>query len=195
MTDVAHLVPEGADASAPARRRAAFTRDVVEAASAWTMKQPWRTSVRCIARARPPCTGRIEVQVVTQHAIDWACSDCDEQGTITGYAEDASNLSRYRPKGQLVTWYVGEAGGEYLREETRGQPHLRAVLARASPSHEPQNLLVLRANASELQELAALIDSARRRRTLRRNARPIADEFLASVRSVLGAWDVEQAEA
>jgi hypothetical protein len=71
---------------------------------------------------------------------------------------------------------------------------LRAVLARASPSDEPQDLLALRATASELHELAALIDSARRRRTLRRNARPIADELLASVRSVIGAWDVEPAE-
>jgi hypothetical protein len=148
--------PEGADASAPAKRRAAFTRGVVEAASSWTMGQPWRTSVRCIARVQPPCTGRIQVQLVTQHAIDWACSDSDEQGRITGYTGDASNLSRYRPQGPLVTWYVGETGWEYLRQETSGQPHLRAVLARASPSQEPQNLLVLRATAAERLALSCV---------------------------------------
>jgi hypothetical protein len=195
MTDVAHLGPEGPMLQRPPDAGLRSQGPWSKQHPSWTIEQPWRATVRYIARTQPPCTGRIQVQVVTQHAIDWACSDCDERGTITGYAEDASNLSRYHPKGQLVTWYLGEAGGEYLREETRGQPHLRAVLARASPSNEPQNLLVSRATANELHELADLIDSARRSHTLHRNARPIADELLASVRSVLGAWDVAHGEA
>jgi len=52
----------------------------------------------------------IQVHAVTEQPIDWACSVCDEQGTITGYAGDASDLSQYRPRGQLVTWYIGQAG-------------------------------------------------------------------------------------
>lgn len=194
MTDVAHLVPEGVDAPAPAMRRAAFTREVIEAASSSTILGSWRTSVRCIARIRPPCSGRIQVHAVTRDTVEWACSDCDEQGTITGYANDASNLARHRPKGTLVTWYIGDAGRAYLREITKGLAHLRAVIARASPVDEPQGLLVLQAAVAEIRELASLLDTARRRGSLRRIDRQIADELLASARSVLGASDLKQAQ-
>lgn len=144
-----------------------------------------------VHRPRPTALyWQTQVQVVTQHATEWACSECDEQGTVTGYGEDAVNLSRYLQRVSSWRGTLAKPGRSIFEKRAA---HLRAVLGRASPSNEPQNLLVLRATAGELDELAPLIDSARRRRTLRRNARPVADELLASFRSVLGAWDVEQA--
>ena len=49
VTDLQHLVPEFVkDAPAPAKRRAAFTREVVEAATCRDWKEPW-ISLRCTA--------------------------------------------------------------------------------------------------------------------------------------------------
>lgn len=110
---------------------------------AWSKQPPlgrWRSlggsSVRCIARARPPCTGRTQVQMVTQHAIEWACSECDEQGTpkrgfpVSG-AISAGNL---RPPN--THWEAAASVGRPPRLSPGGsRPSRRSISAAPRADH------------------------------------------------------------
>ena len=86
VTDLQHLVPEFVkDAPAPAKRRAAFTREVVEAATCRVWKEAWISAVPCVARVgRRLCRGRIRVVSSTLDSIEWCCTDCPETGA-TGH--------------------------------------------------------------------------------------------------------------
>ncbi len=160
VTDLQHLVPEFVkDAPAPAKRRAAFTREVVEAATCRTWREPWISAVPCVARVgRRLCRGRIRIVISTLESVEWCCTDCPENGVITGHVETPSDLSAYAPKGKLVFWGIDDAERDFLREHTAEMFELRSIISRARPHVDVPGLLLIDATVDELDEMYTLVE-------------------------------------
>ena len=160
VTDVQHLVPEFAeDAPAPAKRRAAFARAVVEAATCRDSKEPWISAVHCVARVnRRLCRGRIRITSSTIERVEWCCTDCPENGVITGHVGTPSDLSAYVPKGKLVLWGIDDQERDFLREQTAGMFELRSIISRARPHVDVPGLLLIDATVEELDEMYTLVE-------------------------------------
>jgi hypothetical protein len=160
VSDFRHLVaPDAKDAQAAARRRARFTSDVVEAATSRRKGPAWRSAVRCIARVgRRACRAYVDVGYNDEQRIGWSCAACGEQGTITGFAGAAVDLSRYVPRGKEVLWGFDEQERKLLRDATEELPNLRAVLARACPQVEIPGLLLVDATVPELDLMYTLVE-------------------------------------
>lgn len=182
VTDVQHLVPESDKlAPAPAQRRAAFTREVTEAATARATMEPWNTAVHCVARVnRRLCRGRIRILSATLESIEWCCSDCPENGVITGYVGTPSDLSRYAPQGKLVFWGIDDEERSFLIAETVGVFELRAIVCRARPHADVPGLLLIDATVEELDEMYTLVEELTDMRTGRRQ-RDLLDGLRASL--------------
>lgn len=160
VTDVQHLVPECVeDAPAPAKRRAAFTRAVAEAATSRVAQEPWVSAVPCVARvSRRLCRGRIRIVSSTPESIEWCCTHCPENGVITGHVGTTSDLSAYAPEGKLVCWGIDDAERDFLREHTADTFKLRGIIARARPHADVPGLLLINATVEELDEMYTLVE-------------------------------------
>jgi hypothetical protein len=172
-TDVGHLAPMD-DLTMPlaARRRSAFTRELVEAATSRRAAESWCSAVRCIARVgRRVCGERIHVEQPKPGQVAWSCAACGEAGVVTGFAGTEFDMSAYVPGTKKVRiWGFDDESREVLLARTTQLPSLRAVLARASPSAEIPGLLVLQATVDELDEIYTLVehltDATRSRRRI-----------------------------
>lgn len=168
VTAMGDLPPEGAPVPAAARRRADFTRAVVEAATSRPEEDaPWLSAVRCIGASG--CAGRVEVQDDFGHGeVRWRCATCGDEGVVRGWEHCHHDLSDFTPFDDQRPWALGEAEHELLLGATRGLPDLRAVIVRASPHPKEPALLVAQATMDELRELSLLVaelaDAARGRR-------------------------------
>jgi hypothetical protein len=182
VTDVQHLVPES-DKLAPARakRRAAFTREVVEVATARVANEPWTSAVHCVARVgRRLCRGHIRILSATLESIEWCCADCPENGVITGYVGTPSDLSRYAPQGKLVFWGIDDEDRQFLLTETVGIRDLHAIVCRAQPHVDVPGLLLIDATVEELDEMYTLVEELTDVMTGRRQ-RDVLDALRASL--------------
>lgn len=157
VTDMGDLPPEGASVPAAARRRAEFTRSVVEAATSRpTEDTPWVSAVRCIASR---CAGRVEVVDDFDHGeVRWRCAACGDEGVVRGWEHCEHDLSDFEAFEDPRQWYLEEAEHELLLEGTRGLPELRAVIMGASPDPNDPQLLVVKATVEELDELYTLVE-------------------------------------
>lgn len=164
VTDAGHL-PSEVDPKAPlaGRRRARFTFEVVETATARSMREKWRSAVSCVGRfGRKLCRGRIEVALVGDELIEWVCAKCGEQGTITGFTAGDHDLSGYVSKGKKVLWGFDDDQRDLLLAGSAAIPRVRAVVARARPHAEIQGLLFLEATVPELDEVYTLVEDLTR---------------------------------
>lgn len=172
-TDVDHLTPAD-DLTVPlaARRRSAFTREIVEAATSRRVTGSWCSAVRCIARVgRRVCGARIQVEQPEAGRVAWSCAVCGEAGVITGFAGTELDLSAYVPsQKKLRLWGFDDEGREVLLAGTTHIPSLRAIVARASPTAEVEGLMLLHATVDELDEIYTLVehltDATRSRRRI-----------------------------
>ncbi len=160
VTDVQHLVAEFVkDAPAPAKRRAAFTGEVVEAATCRDCNEPWISAVPCVARVgRRLCRGRIRIINSTLESIEWCCTECPDNGLITGHVGTPSDLSEYAPIGKLVFWGIDDAERDFLREHTAEMLELRSIISRAHPHVDVPGLLLIDATVEELDEMYTLVE-------------------------------------
>jgi len=172
-TDVRHLAPAGApEIPAAAARRAAYTREVVEAATSRRADSSWCSAVRCIARAgRRTCGGRIRVGRPQAGEVAWSCDMCGEHGVITGFEGSELDMSPYVPsQKKLRVWGFDDEERTVLLEATTVLPSLRAVVSRASPAVDVEGLLILQATVDELDEIYTLVehltDATRSRRRI-----------------------------
>ncbi len=185
VTDVQHLVAEFVkDAPAPAKRRAAFTREVVEAATCRDCNEPWISAVPCVARVgRRLCRGRIRIISSTLESIEWCCTECPDNGLITGHVGTPSDLSEYAPIGKLVFWGIDDAERDFLREHTAEMLELRSIISRAHPHVDVPGLLLIDATVEELDEMYTLVEELTdvmprgRRRELLVHVRPRPSNF------------------
>jgi len=116
-TDVGHLGPVD-DLTLPlaARRRSAFTRELVEAATSRRVAGSWCSAVRCIARVgRRVCGAHIQVEQPGPGQVSWSCPGCGEAGVITGFAGTECDMSAYVPsQKKLRLWGFDDEGREVL---------------------------------------------------------------------------------
>jgi hypothetical protein len=172
-TDVGHLAPTD-DVTIPlgARRRGAFTRELVEAATSRRVAGSWCSAVQCIARVgRRVCGARIRVEEPEAGRVGWSCAACGEAGVITGFAGTELDMSAYVPsQTKLRFWGFDDEGREVLLAATTRIPSLRAIVARASPAADVEGLLLLQATVDELDEIYTLVehltDATRSRRRI-----------------------------
>ena len=158
VTDWGDLPPEGASVPELARRRAEFTRAVVEAATSRPEEDaPWLSAVRCIGASG--CAGRVEVLDDFDHGeVRWRCATCGDEGVVRGWEHCNHDLSDFVPCDDLRRWVLDDEEREYLHGATRGLPDLRAVIMRASPHARDPRVLVVEASVEELDELYTLIE-------------------------------------
>ena len=172
-TDLSHLPGEDDDVPAAARRRARFTRHIIEAATSRDTDIRWTTAVRCIARKRRrACAGRIAVLFDGyREKVEWECDTCGESGVIHGFSCCEHDMSDFLPGEDVVYWVLDDEARGVLWEATREHPDLRAVIARATPHVEHPEVLVVEATVAELDDVYTLVewltDGARSRRRRR----------------------------
>jgi hypothetical protein len=186
MTDLGDLPPADADASVAARRRAAFTRAVVEAATATCSRAWWRSAVACVGRrGRKLCRAYVEVRVTRDlDAAQWTCASCGDRGMVTGWIDTAHDFVSFPPEGgDTRALALDEAAYGTLLTLADGQPDERSILVRATPVDDGA-ALALTASAGELQDLLLLVDegmaTARQRSELVR-----LDRIRAEVRAAM----------
>jgi hypothetical protein len=172
-TDVRHLAGADDPTMPPAaRRRSAFTREVVEAATARRAGEAWRSAVRCIARAgRRACGAHIDVSRPEPGRVEWTCPVCGEHGVITGFEDTELDMSAYVPRQEkLRLWGFDDEGREVLLAATHHIPSLRAIVARATPAADVPGLLLVQATVDELDAIYTrveqLTDATRSRRRI-----------------------------
>lgn len=161
-TDLSHLPPDGTKGIPKTlRQRAAFTREVVEAATSVRAGASWLSSAGCIEQdADRICGGFIRVEHAdASRRIQWECCACGSCGVITGFEGSESDFRSFIPRSRVVTWGFDAFQGRLLREATRWIPALRAVVSRAMPvDEESDELLLLRATVDELDSIYTLVE-------------------------------------
>lgn len=99
VTDLHHYLDLPADTPGPARRLAEHLGNIVRAATAGDAGIAWESALPC--RRRPGnrrCPGRMVVARSEPPApIRWHCSVCDDEGTISNWADTPFDLRRRRP--------------------------------------------------------------------------------------------------
>ncbi len=160
-TDVRDLARMGtAPEAAAAERRARFTEQVVEAATARSTQDSWCSAVRCIARVgRKMCRGRVQVARPELQRVAWLCLVCGESGVATGFERTEFEMSPYVTRAKkLRLWGFDEESRDVLLAATMDRPFLRAIIARASPAVDVPDLLILQATVDELDEVYTLVE-------------------------------------
>lgn len=171
-TDVRHLAPAHEPHEPAAARRAELVRAIVEAATSRRAEGAWCSAVRCIARVgRKACSGRLHVAQRERARVEWSCATCGESGVITGFEGTDLDLSSYVPVNKtLRLWGFDEEERSVLLAATTNIPPLRAVVARASPAVEREDIMILQATVDELDEVYTLVehltDATRSRRRI-----------------------------
>jgi hypothetical protein len=98
VTDLQHFLDLPENVPGPARRLAAHLGNIVRAGSAGDANTSWVSALPCRRRpAHRQCAGRIAVARPEPPApIQWRCSVCDDEGTISNWEESPYDLRRRR---------------------------------------------------------------------------------------------------
>jgi hypothetical protein len=96
VTDLRHFLDLPDDTPGPARRLAAHLSDIVRAATTGDAGIVWPSALPCRRRpAHRPCRGRVIVSRSEPDAfIRWQCSDCGDEGVISGWEDSPFDLRR-----------------------------------------------------------------------------------------------------
>ena len=163
VTDFGHLPgPSEEKVNAAGRRRAAFTREIVQAATSRPSEGGWRSAVRCIGGVRSRqrvCGARVIVEfVASDEHVAWSCDTCGEDGMVTGIVGTDADVRAYWPQGKTATWGFDDEERQVLMKATEQLPWLRAILSRARPHAEIPDLLILNATVPELDDVYTLVE-------------------------------------
>lgn len=98
VTDLRHFLDLPTDIPGTARRLADQLGDIVRAATSGDAGTPWESALHCRRRPRNrTCPGRIiVVRNEFEGPIQWRCSVCDDNGTITNWEGSPFDLRRRR---------------------------------------------------------------------------------------------------
>jgi hypothetical protein len=96
VADLHHFLDVGPETPGPARKLAEHLNAIVAAASAGDAHTRWETALPCRRRpANHACPGRIVVfWTQPDHPIDWCCSRCGDDGTISNWSTSIYDLRR-----------------------------------------------------------------------------------------------------
>lgn len=100
VADLRHFLDMPEDAPGPARRMAQHLTLIVRAATAGEGGQAWVTALPCSRRpAHRPCVGHLAVlRTDVPPSIHWRCTDCGDEGTISGWERSPFDLRPRRPE-------------------------------------------------------------------------------------------------
>jgi hypothetical protein len=160
-TDIRHLPSDDDEAPAEARRRAAFTREVAEAATSRAVRGSWASAVPCVGViGGKPCAALVKVSRAPKKKdeVKWACEVCGDSGVVTGFSGGTHDLSKHRRRGKLVPWGIDAGDRALLLEVTVRIPELRAIVSRATPYAELPGLLIVWATVDELDTVYTLVE-------------------------------------
>jgi hypothetical protein len=100
VSDLRHFLDVPEDAPGPARRMAEHLTLIVRAATAGDGGQPWVSALPCRRRpGRRPCPGHLTLfRSDMPPSIQWWCSDCGDEGVISGWDASPFDLRARRPE-------------------------------------------------------------------------------------------------
>ncbi len=106
ITDIEHMAPKGELVELPiqAWEFRDFLANIIRAATGRANLTAFTSGLRCRKKIlRKACLGTISIQRqdIPTPTIDWACTDCDDGGSITGWRNhsfDLGTLPAYSPE-------------------------------------------------------------------------------------------------
>ena len=114
------------------------------------------------------CRARVVVTRIWESSINWQCTACGDEGSISNFAGGPHDFSRFITNGKTPVWGFDEREREVLLEVTARRADLRAVVARGREESGTDQLIVdvsdpeLDAMFAFLEELAENTRSAER---------------------------------
>lgn len=100
VSDLRHFLDMPEDAPVPARRMAEHLALLVRAATAGESGQAWVSALPCRRRpGRRPCPGHYALfRTDVPPSIEWRCTDCGDEGVISGWERSVYDLRPRRPE-------------------------------------------------------------------------------------------------
>lgn len=99
VSDLRHFLDMPEDAPVPARRMAEHLALLVRATTSGVGGQAWVSALPCRRRpGRRPCPGHYALfRTDVPPSIEWRCTDCGDEGVISGWERSVYDLRPRRP--------------------------------------------------------------------------------------------------
>ena len=158
VCDLRHFLDLPDDVPGPARNLAEQLSFIVQAATAGTAGIPWVSALPC--RRRPchrPCQGHVTILRADDAApIEWSCSVCGDEGTISGWQDSPYDLRQARAvlSGRVIAVSLSEEVAATLRALMMLDRECERVVFQARAVQEG---LVLTATEEDLEELIGFV--------------------------------------
>lgn len=180
VTDLHHFLDLSADTPGPALRLAQHLGDIVRAGTAGDVGASWESALPCRRRpAHRRCPGRMTLtltQAEPSVPIRWWCSVCDDEGTISNWANSPYDLRRRRLTVAVAVHeiVIADEVAAALRELALLDPDCERLVfgMRAHPDGA-----VLLANEDDLEELIGSVAAEANHETHRRRQRRLDAAF------------------
>lgn len=179
VADLRHYLDMPDTAPGPAHRLGEQLTRVVRAATAAPAGSPWTSALRCRRRpGRRACPGHLVVLRADLPApIEWACSSCADQGTISGWEGSAFDLRRSgstrngEPGPEVM---VSDEVVDTLRSVLLLDPDSERVVFSARGTHDGA---LLAGDEAALEELAGFVAAEANHEHNRRRQRRLDEAF------------------
>ena len=169
VSDLRHFLDLPEHAPAPALRLADHLCDIVRAATAGEQAAGWVSALPCLRRpGNRRCQGRIRVRRAdSQATIDWECTACGDEGTVTGWQDTPYDFrgGRGRSAGTAQSISVSDDVLASLRETLLLDTACQCAVYGA---RTVRGRVVLSATDEQLDELLELLAAEANRETKRR---------------------------
>lgn len=179
VADLRHYLDLPDTAPGPARRLGRHLTSVVRAATVGPADSAWTSALRC--RRRPghrACPGRLMLFRADLPApIEWQCSSCGDQGTISGWEHSPFDLRRSGPTHrrehgpQLL---ISDEVADVLRDLLLLDPDSERLVFSARASEDGA---LLAADEDDLEELAGFVAAEANHEANRRRQRRLDEAF------------------
>ena len=182
VADLHHFLDMPDNASGSARSLARQLGDIVRAGTAGAVGEPWVAALPCRRRpAHRRCPGRTIITVVGAGAaapIRWSCTDCDDDGMVSNWADTAYDLRRRRLNvvGEVDEFVVTDTTAGVLRELVMLDLDCERLVfgMRAHPDGA-----ILLASADDLEELIGFVAAEANHEPNRRRRQRLDAAFIA----------------
>lgn len=178
VCDLRHFLDLPDDVPGPARNLAEQLSFIVQAATAGTVDSPWVSALPC--RRRPghrPCRGHLTVLRADDAApIEWSCSVCRDEGTISGWQDSPYDLRQDRAvlSGRVIAVSLSEEVAATLRSLMLLDPDCQRVVFQTRTVQEG---LVLTATEEDLEELVGSVAADANQETNQRRRKRLDAAF------------------
>ena len=160
VSDLQHFLDMPDDAPGPARRMAEHLTMIVRASTAGETGRPWVSALTCIRRPNHrACPGTLVLRRVdVPSSIEWHCTNCGDDGVISGWERTPFDLRRRDTEPTLsrgVDVTVSPEVAHTLRGLTLLDTTSEQIVFRARASHD--GIIILHGSEDDLDELLGYI--------------------------------------